>query len=43
MPDHHRGAITMARTELAAGANPEAKALAQSIVDAQTAEPAPQG
>ncbi|MGN2638985.1 DUF305 domain-containing protein [Nocardia takedensis] len=38
MITHHQGAIEMARTELAAGANPEAKALAQQIIDAQQAE-----
>ncbi|WP_109522644.1 MULTISPECIES: DUF305 domain-containing protein [Nocardia] len=35
---HHRGAIEMARTELTAGADPEAKALAQRIIDTQQAE-----
>jgi uncharacterized protein (DUF305 family) len=35
---HHEGAVQMAQTELAAGANPEAKALARQIVDAQQAE-----
>ncbi|WP_216916721.1 DUF305 domain-containing protein [Nocardia noduli] len=35
---HHQGAIEMARTELAAGANPQAKALAQQIIDAQQSE-----
>ncbi|MYW75394.1 MULTISPECIES: DUF305 domain-containing protein [Pseudonocardia] len=35
---HHEGAVQMAQTELAAGANAEAKALAQQIVDAQQAE-----
>ncbi|WP_054811926.1 DUF305 domain-containing protein [Nocardia arizonensis] len=35
---HHRGAVEMARTELAAGADPDAKALAQRIIDAQQAE-----
>jgi uncharacterized protein (DUF305 family) len=38
MPDHHRGAIEMSTTELAAGANPEAKKLARSIITSQTAE-----
>jgi uncharacterized protein (DUF305 family) len=38
MPEHHRGAIDMARTELAKGANPEAKKLARSIISSQTAE-----
>lgn len=35
---HHQGAVEMARTELAQGANPEAKTLAQRIIDAQEAE-----
>ncbi|MFU8870892.1 DUF305 domain-containing protein [Micromonospora sp. SL4-19] len=35
---HHEGAITMAKDELARGVNPEARALAQRIVDAQQAE-----
>lgn len=35
---HHQGAVEMARTELAEGAAPEAKAMAQAIVDAQEAE-----
>jgi len=38
MTEHHNGAIDMARTELAAGQNPDAKALAQRIIDAQQAE-----
>lgn len=38
MTRHHEGAVAMARTELAHGANPEAKTLAQSIIDSQTAE-----
>jgi uncharacterized protein (DUF305 family) len=38
MTEHHNGAIAMANTELATGQNPEAKALAQQIVDAQQAE-----
>jgi uncharacterized protein (DUF305 family) len=38
MPEHHKGAIAMARMELSDGANPEAKKLAQSIIDSQTAE-----
>jgi uncharacterized protein (DUF305 family) len=38
MPEHHRGAIQMARGELSAGTNPTAKALAQKIIDDQTAE-----
>jgi uncharacterized protein (DUF305 family) len=35
---HHEGAITMARTELSDGQNPQAKALAQTIIDQQTTE-----
>ncbi|MFF3853825.1 DUF305 domain-containing protein [Micromonospora sp. NPDC002575] len=35
---HHEGAITMAREELAEGANPEAKALAQQIAISQQGE-----
>ncbi|NES14794.1 MULTISPECIES: DUF305 domain-containing protein [Micromonospora] len=35
---HHEGAITMAKDELAQGANPDAKALAQRIVAAQQGE-----
>lgn len=35
---HHEGAITMAKDELARGANPDAKALAQQIVTAQQGE-----
>jgi uncharacterized protein (DUF305 family) len=35
---HHEGAVADARTELAEGANPQAKELAQKIVDGQTAE-----
>jgi len=38
MTTHHQGAVTMAKTELAAGANPQAKALAKSIIASQTAE-----
>ncbi|MDQ0382006.1 DUF305 domain-containing protein [Amycolatopsis thermophila] len=38
MVEHHQGAVEMARTELANGANADAKALAQAIIDAQTAE-----
>ena len=38
MTEHHNGAIAMSNTELATGQNPEAKALAQQIVDAQQAE-----
>ncbi|MFE7203388.1 DUF305 domain-containing protein [Pseudonocardia alni] len=35
---HHEGAVQMAQTELANGISPEAKALAQQIVDAQETE-----
>ncbi|MGN2639357.1 DUF305 domain-containing protein [Nocardia takedensis] len=38
MIEHHEGAVDMARTELDRGANAEAKALAQHIIDAQRAE-----
>lgn len=38
MITHHRGAITMAKDEVANGQNPEAKQLAQDIIDAQQAE-----
>ncbi len=38
MTEHHNGAITMAQTELRDGRNPEAKALARKIIDAQQAE-----
>ena len=38
MIGHHEGAIAMADTELASGANADAKKLAQQIVTAQQAE-----
>jgi uncharacterized protein (DUF305 family) len=38
MIQHHQGAVEMAGTERDQGANPEAKALAQSIITSQTAE-----
>ena len=38
MIDHHEGAVTMSRTEVAEGANSQAKELAEAIIDAQTAE-----
>lgn len=38
MTQHHQGAITMAKDELANGQNPEGKQLAQTIIDAQQAE-----
>lgn len=38
MIKHHQGAVQMAQTELSAGQNADAKALAQSIVTTQSAE-----
>lgn len=38
MTEHHQGAIDMAQQELDNGENPDALALAQTIIDAQTAE-----
>jgi len=38
MTKHHEGAVDMARTELAKGTNPDAKELAQSIIDSQSME-----
>jgi len=38
MIEHHQGAIEMSQTQLAAGVNPRALELAQSIIDAQKAE-----
>ncbi|KAA9150350.1 DUF305 domain-containing protein [Amycolatopsis acidicola] len=38
MIEHHQGALAMAGTELAQGADPAAKALAQSIIDGQQAQ-----
>jgi uncharacterized protein (DUF305 family) len=38
MVKHHRGAITMAEDEIALGADPQAKQLAEGIKKAQTAE-----
>ena len=38
MIKHHRGAITMAQQQIANGQNPEAKQLAQDIIDAQQTE-----
>ncbi|MFC0107350.1 DUF305 domain-containing protein [Kibdelosporangium aridum] len=38
MIEHHQGAVQMSQTELSKGSSPEAKALAQKIIDAQQAE-----
>jgi uncharacterized protein (DUF305 family) len=38
MVPHHRGAIEMAKVELAKGSDPELKALAQDIIEAQQLE-----
>lgn len=38
MIEHHEGAVAMAETELAEGTNPEARALAETIVADQEAE-----
>jgi len=38
MTGHHRGAVEMAEVELREGENPEAKQLAQTIIDTQQAE-----
>ncbi|MEU2252919.1 DUF305 domain-containing protein [Nocardia xishanensis] len=38
MIQHHAGAIDMAKTELADGVNPDAQALARSVITAQEAE-----
>jgi len=38
MITHHQGAITMAKTELSNGQNPDARQLAQRIIDAQQRE-----
>ncbi|MFT3660890.1 MAG: DUF305 domain-containing protein [Gordonia sp. (in: high G+C Gram-positive bacteria)] len=35
---HHRGAVAMAKTELAQGQNPDMRTLAQEIIDSQTGE-----
>jgi uncharacterized protein (DUF305 family) len=35
---HHEGAVEMAQTEMADGKNPEARELAQAVIDGQTAE-----
>lgn len=38
MIEHHTGAITMAQAEVRNGNNPDAKSLAQRVIDAQQAE-----
>ena len=38
MVEHHQGAVAMAKDELTQGANPEAKQLAQVIIDSQSKE-----
>ena len=38
MLPHHSSAVAMAKTELARGEDPELKALAQKIIDAQERE-----
>jgi len=38
MTRHHEGAVDMAKTALAKGTNPDAKKLAQSIIDSQSTE-----
>nr|WP_165436342.1 DUF305 domain-containing protein [Amycolatopsis suaedae] len=38
MIKHHEGAVEMARAEVAGGSDPEAKALAQRIIETQQAE-----
>lgn len=38
MSSHHADGVAMAKTELSKGANPEAKKLAQDIIDSQSAE-----
>lgn len=38
MVPHHRGAVEMAKMELAQGKNPQARALAQRIIDSQSKE-----
>lgn len=38
MTAHHQGAVAMARTEASGGKNPDAVAMAKSIVDSQSAE-----
>ena len=38
MIEHHEGAVTMAKAQLAQGNNPDAKALAQQVVETQEPE-----
>ena len=38
MIEHHKGAITMAQTEVADGQNAQAKAMAQNIITTQEQE-----
>ena len=38
MIEHHEGAVAMAKEELAGGRHPQAKTMAQAIIDGQTAE-----
>lgn len=38
MISHHQGAVAMSKTEVSTGQNPAAKALAQSIINGQSAE-----
>jgi uncharacterized protein (DUF305 family) len=38
MVPHHKGAIAMARKELAEGSQPALRAMAQDMIDAQTKE-----
>lgn len=38
MIEHHEGAVTMSKQELSQGENPQARALAQNIIDGQTKE-----
>jgi uncharacterized protein (DUF305 family) len=38
MVKHHEGAVAMARTQLSQGQSPDAKTLAQAVIDGQTKE-----
>lgn len=38
MTRHHNGAVAVAKTEITKGANPDAKKLAQAIIDSQSTE-----